>query len=349
MTKQLRVGFIGTGIFAKDTHLPAFQKKPNQYKPIAAFNRTKAKAEDFASAAGISSENVHDSLDEIISNPNVDFLDILLPVEYNLEVLTKAVEHKKPVIIEKPIAANIEQAKEIVKLDESTTVPIIIAEQWLYLNAITEINKRLPKIGEIVSFTYRATQPFERHGKYVNTSWRQKPKHIGGYLSDGGVHQLAVLTGVLGEVESVSALTKQLRPESGTVDTLFSTLKTKNGAIGTFIYGEKFGAVEKHGSFNIFGLNGSISLDFSDGKPKTLKLIVGPTGEEIQEEETIEVIESDPQGIDDEFEGAYQAIVQNDKSLIKSKPRVAFHHLAVIDAALKSAEKNGDHFKVEHP
>ena len=77
------------------------------------------------------------------------------------------------------------------------------------------------------------------------TGWRLKPEHIGGFLSDGGVHQLALLTEVLGDVESVSGLTQQLKEQSGTDDVLFSTLKTAKGAIGTFTYGSAFGATDK--------------------------------------------------------------------------------------------------------
>ena len=75
-------------------------------------------------------------------------------------------------------------------------------------------------------------------------------------LSDGGVHQLALLTEVLGDVESVSGLTQQLKEQSGTDDVLFSTLKTAKGAIGTFTYGSAFGATDKSTFFKIFGTNG---------------------------------------------------------------------------------------------
>ena len=95
------------------------------------------------------------------------------------------------------------------------------------------------------------------------TGWRLKPEHIGGFLSDGGVHQLALLTEVLGDVESVSGLTQQLKEQSGTDDVLFSTLKTAKGAIGTFTYGSAFGATDKSTFFKIFGTNGSATYDWS--------------------------------------------------------------------------------------
>lgn len=346
--KVLNVGVIGTGIFATDKHLPTYQAHSNHFKTTAAFNRTKAKAEQFALLAGIEASHVHDSVDAIIADPQVDFLDALLPVQYNLETIKKAVDHQKPIIVEKPIAHNLDDARKIVQLSRETEVPIAIAEQWSYFKAIDLIHERLDKIGPVVSFTYRSTGPFKTKNKYLATSWRQKPEHIGGYLSDGGVHQLALLTGALGPVKSISALTKQVRKESGDVDILFSTVKLDSDVIGTFTYGSAFGQAEKHGSLIIYGANGSITFDFSAGnKPRSLKTLVGSSAEDLQDEELLEFEEVD--GVAAEFENFYDAVTKGDKALIKATPEVAFHHLAIVAAALESSSKNGDSVEVERP
>ncbi len=69
----------------------------------------------------------------------------------------------------------------------------------------------LPKIGDIASFTTTLLEHGTTTTKYLATGWRLNPEHIGGFLSDSGVHQLALLTDVLGEVDTVSGFTKQLR------------------------------------------------------------------------------------------------------------------------------------------
>lgn len=350
MSSPLRVGFVGTGIFAKDVHLPLVQSSPEQFQASAAFNRTKAKAEEFAELASIPSSKVFESLDDLINSPEVDFIDALLPVEYNLETITKAVQAGKPIIIEKPIAATLDQAREIVKLTDTSDVPVAIAEQFLFFKAIDVIGEKLPLIGDIISFTYRSTGPFNTKNKYLNTSWRRNPNHIGGFLSDGGVHQLALLTEILGglKFESISALTKQVRQESGTDDILFSTVQAERGIIGTFTYGSAFGAVEKHGSLVIFGTKGSIIFDFSAGKPNTVTLQLGEDSDG-QDITVVQVNEDKPPGIEREFQDLHNAIVKKDKSLLKSSPRKNFHFLAIIDAALKSSKANGTAFKVEEP
>lgn len=347
--KILNVGIVGTGIFATEKHLPTYESLPQHFKPAAAFNRTKAKAEAFAKIAGISDEHVHDTVDDLIKDPNVDYLDVLLPVQYNFETVKKAIDGGKPVIIEKPIAATMADAKKIVQLDHETKLPILVAENWAYFKAVNFIKERLDKIGPVVSFTYRSTGPFNKTNKYLTTSWRQKPEHLGGFLSDGGVHQLALLTEVLGNVESISALTKQIRQESGDQDILFSTAKLESGVIGTFTYGSSFGAIEKHGSFIIYGLNGSITLEFSAKKPHSLRTLIGAYAETVESEDYFEFEEDSTFGVAPEFENFHEAVTKGDKCLIKVRPEKAFHHLAIVAAALESSKKNGDHVKVEKP
>ncbi|KAK6463915.1 hypothetical protein DFJ63DRAFT_311214 [Scheffersomyces coipomensis] len=341
----LNIAVVGTGIFATDAHLPAIQNIPN-LKVTAAYNRTKAKAEVFAKKSGAA--KVYDSLEEVFEDKDVDFVDALLPVQYNLDAVKLAVKHNKPIAFEKPIAANLTQAKEIVKISESTDLPILVLENFTYLKALTVIKDIIPKIGEVLSFTYRYTGPFNATNKYMSTPWRMSPEHVGGYLSDGGVHQLAVLTEVLGPVESVSALTKQVRELSGADDILFSTFKLKSGVIGTFTYGSAFGATDKTSTFTIYGTDGSIDYNFSPSLTNpTITYQTGSSNADLSEKTVIEIEENAT--IEEEFKNIAASVASKDKSVLNVPPRKAFHHFAIVVAAIESSKKNGTSVTVETP
>lgn len=345
MSAPLKVAIVGTGLFATSTHLPTLQKLENAV-PYSCYNRTKAKAEDFAAKAGIS--KVYDSLEEVFQDKDVDVVDVLLPVQYNVDAVKLAIKYGKPICLEKPIAANLDQAKEIVQLASETDLPISVLENWSYMNAIEILKTEvLPKIGDVISFTYRSTGAWNENNKYLTTSWRQNPQHIGGFLSDGGVHQLALLTGVLGPVDLISALTKQVRKASGDDDIVYSTVKLESGVIGTFTYGSAFGATDKSSTFIIMGTNGSVEFDFSPSLPK--KIVRYQTGDSAQSaspKQTIEIEGNDTSAA--EFSNFLDAVVKKDKSLILTKPSLAYHHLAIVGAALESA-KTGDFSKVSSP
>lgn len=344
----LNVGVIGTGIFATDRHLPSYQEMSDDFKVVAAFNRTKSKALKFAELAGLPEEKVYDDLKGIVNDPEVQMLDMLLPAQFNLDTVKHAIGAGKPILLEKPIAATMAQAREVVKLADSVDIPIGIAENWLYLPCIDVAKPLLEKIGPIVAFTHNSTGPFVTQNKYLSTSWRQNPEHIGGFLSDGGVHQLALVTELVGEIACVSALTRQVRKESGTVDIVFSTVEMKDSdIIGTFTYGSAFGATDKSVFLKIYGRNGTVVVELSDKKKPVVKVRYGSSAEECSAEEVHDVPLDDTFGVNAEFQNFREAVTKKDKKLFRSTPRVAFHHLACVAAFLESSDKNGDHVKVE--
>lgn len=341
----LNIGIVGTGIFATENHLPNVQSI-DSLKYVAAYNKTTERAEAFAEKANIDKDHVYGSLEELLKDESIDFVDALLPVQFNVDVIKKAVENQKPICIEKPIAANLDQAREIVKISRSTDLPIAVFEQWVFFNSIEKVKSILSKIGEVVSFTYRATGAWNANNKYLTTSWRQNPEHIGGFLSDGGVHQLALLTEILGNVDSVSGHTKQVREQSGADDILFSSMKLKSGVIGTFTYGSAFGATDKSTSLIIYGTNGSLVYDFSPSlKKPTITYQTGASSQEASEKIVVEIDEVN--ALKAEFENFAAAVQAKDKSLVKVPPAKAFHHLAIIAAALESSKNDGSAVKVE--
>lgn len=350
MSEVLNVGIVGTGIFAKERHLPSYQELSEKFKVVAAFNRTKSKAEEFAKLAGIANDKVYDNLDEILNDESVSYIDALLPVQFNADIVQKCIAAGKPIIMEKPIAATMEQARQIVKLSDSTELPVGVAENWLYLSCTDVVKSHLAEIGPIEAFTYNSTGPFVLHNKYLSTTWRQHPEHIGGFLSDGGVHQLALLTDILGEIESVSALTKQVRKQSGTDDIVFSTLKLRDSSvIGTFTYGSAFGSCEKSVFLKIYGLNGSILLNVSNKKNPYVEVTVGGSAEADAKTSRFEISQEDSFGVNSEFLNFREAVLNKEKHLLKSTPRKAFHHLACVAAFLKSSSENGNNVPVEQP
>lgn len=348
MAPVLNVGIIGTGIFARDRHLPSYEELSSDFKVVAAFNRTRSKALDFAKIAGISEDKVYDDLDGILADKDVSYVDALLPAQFNVATAEKAIAAGKPILLEKPIAATMQQAREMVKLSDSTDLPIGIAENWLYLGAIDVAKKYLPKIGPVIAFTHNSTGPFITDNKYLATTWRQNPEHIGGFLSDGGVHQLALVTHLVGNFDTVSARTTQVRKESGTDDVVFSTVKiVDSDVIGTFTYGSAFGATEKSVFLKIYGRNGSLEVQLSDKRNPLVKVQLGDSAETAGKVVEYSVDRDDSFGVNKEFLHFHEAVAKKDKNIYLGTPRAAFHHLACVAAFLESSAKNGDHVKVE--
>lgn len=341
----LNVAVIGTGIFAKETHLPTLKSLSNEFNVIGCYNRSVDKAEKFSQLASC---KVYKTVDELFEDPQVDVIDVLVPNQFNLSYVELAVKHKKHIIMEKPISATLEDSRKIYKLSkENPDIFIGVNENWLYLKAAEILKENLPKIGKVESFTYNSTGPFVSKNKY-GTAWRAHPQHIGGYLSDGGVHQLALLTEVLGPVGKISSLTKQIRKESGTDDTCFTTCQMKEGdnVIGTYTYSSAFGQTDKWTIFKIYGDNGSLFLNLSNKKKPYVELNVGPNAETADVKgEKIEFSETEFFGVEAEFKAMHDAITK--KNSYKGSVESCGHHLFIVGAILESSSKGGSMINVE--
>ena len=341
----LNVAVIGTGIFATDTHLPVLQSLNKEFKVTACYNRSVEKAEKFSKLANC---KIYTDVEELFKDSEIDVVDVLVPNQFNLTYVELAVKYKKNIIMEKPVSATLEGCKKIYKLaQENPDIFIGVNENWLYLKAADLLKENLSKIGNIESFTYNSTGPFVSHNKY-GTAWRAHPEHIGGYLSDGGVHQLALLTEVLGPIAKLSSLTKHIRKESGTDDTCFSTVQMKQGnnVIGTYTYSSAFGQTDKWVIFKIYGDNGSLFLNLSNKSKPYIELNVGPNAETVvTKNEIIEFSETNHFGVESEFKAMHDAIVNN--KAYRGSVQTCGHHLFIVGAILESSSKGGAMINVE--
>lgn len=62
---------------------------------------------------------------------------------------------------------------------------------------------------------------------------RKEPEYQGGFLLDGGVHHMAAIRLVLGEVQEVTGHVAQLQEHLPPADTLLATCKLKSGTLLT--------------------------------------------------------------------------------------------------------------------
>jgi predicted dehydrogenase len=144
-------------------------------------------------------------------------------------------------------------------------------------------------------------------------------------MLDAGVHNIAALRMLFGEIKSVAAFTESINPKIGKPDTMSAQMIFSSGI--KVIY-NLFFTVKHHweNKLLVFGDKGTIE---ANDDMISLKLNVN----------TPQIIDgSDFGGYDDEFMDFYNAIVNRKK--VKSTFIDGYKDMEVVFAALKSAEKN---------
>ena len=295
--RKVGLGFIGCGICARDLHYPALKQIPELFEIINVCSRTEAKAKAFAELTG--AKRYCTDVDTLLDDPDVEAVMINYPFEQNLELTRKALEKGKHVIVEKPMAKDMEQADEMVEMEAETSLVTMIAEGNHYRRSVIDARKLIDegKIGRPTAILVRLFDHFKRDAKWLTEShWRLEC--TGGVMLDRDVHWFATIRELMGEVKSAIGYQTLLRDDIGPVDQVSLYMKFENGATGTFIDVASVEGLHEN-SFTIIGTEGTMIIN--GFRKITVKNI---RGEDIIKEYP----EGDGGGYVEEFQDFHKAI-----------------------------------------
>ncbi|MGB5632620.1 MAG: Gfo/Idh/MocA family oxidoreductase [Waterburya sp.] len=130
-TNQVGVAVVGTG-FGQKIHIPGFQNHPRT-EVVAVYNRNLNKAKSIADENKI--YYAYSDLDKILSLPEVDAVSISTPPFLHYEMGKKVLEAKKHLLLEKPMAMNASQVRELYHLAQAQGVVAIADFEFRYVPA----------------------------------------------------------------------------------------------------------------------------------------------------------------------------------------------------------------------
>jgi predicted dehydrogenase len=197
---RLRWGIIGAGFIA-GKFVNAVTKH-TQSDVVAVGSRSRERGTAFATANGIAT--VHEGYEGLVLDPSVDVVYIATPHSHHRDHALLAIAAGKPVLIEKPIARNAQEAREIAAAARAAGVFAMEAMWTRFLPHMVEMRSALAagEIGEVlhVHAEHGQSFPFDANHRLYN------PLLAGGALLDLGVYPLALVQDVLGVPERVLAL-----------------------------------------------------------------------------------------------------------------------------------------------
>lgn len=230
----LRLGLLGTGVAAWRLYKSAFEGSSRRLELVACSNRTRSKAEKYAKATGFS--RVEDSAEALFSAPDVDAVLISLPIDVQPTYVLAALRAGKAVLSEKPIAANVAQAKQLMSDASASSIPWMVGENYAFMSHVRKLQALVAAnaFGNIRLIEARQVNRMDASNPYFNTEWRAAPKHVGGFVVDGGVHIAHVIHRCFGRVRVEAALQASFDPQLPPMDTALALLRFESGAVGTW-------------------------------------------------------------------------------------------------------------------
>jgi len=200
LAPEQRIGFaiIGLGRLTLGQILPAFADC--QYaRPVAVVSGSPEKARVVAAQYGIPGEAVYgyEHIERLADNPEVQAVYIVTPNGLHLEHVRAAARAGKHVLCEKPMAANSQQARQMIQACSEAGVRLMVAYRCQY-EPFNQAAAHLVRSGELGRV--RVIEATNTQAQGPGGQWRLNAELAGGgALPDIGLYCLNGVRAMLGE------------------------------------------------------------------------------------------------------------------------------------------------------
>jgi len=339
----VKVGIVGLGRWAKV--LTRAAAKSDQLKIVAGYSRSAEKRHAFQAEMKVPSAP---SMEEILADPSIEGVILTVPNEQHLPMAELVAKAKKHVYTEKPIASSLAEGLQIADLEKKYGITVTVGHSARLMGGIRKIREAIDK-GELGRLAFiEANFSNNRALELTPKTWRwYKDKAPGGPLSQLAIHMFDVLHYLGGEVLEASSMASKLSPVGAEVDdqsmTLVKFADDKIGYVGSCWTSPGIFSVRVFGSTAL--MHYEIDFDTWDTPDQlhhksTLYIQRGKEGYAKREE--LKVPESDM------FRAELEMFAESCRSG-KSNELSAYNGnvaLAIVYAALKSMEENGQRIRI---
>jgi len=240
--RPIRLGVIGTGLGAS-LHFAALARLP-QFDLVALCSRRHERAV----AAAIDHNVPHQTTDyrELVRDPAVEAVVVAAPPHLHHPMAIAALEAGKHVLCEKPMARNLAEARDMVRIADRAGVVAMVNHQLRFLPVRARIKELIdegylgePHAASVVVHRSSLNDPYGRP-----FGWLMEQEKAGGMLGAVGSHHVDALRWWFGDVKAVAGATstmikrRRLPDSSATAkvdadDNFAILLRFAGGALGT--------------------------------------------------------------------------------------------------------------------
>ena len=279
MERHIRIGLCGFGFMGK-THLYAVRNLPFFYGenlPFTAEVTTVCTTRPETAKAACAEFGIPRfcTEEEMLSDPDIDVIDICSPNPCHYDTICKALAAGKHVLCEKPLTVTAEEADRVTALADASGLVCGVVFNNRFLSPVMRAKQLIDegRLGRILSFDFSylhnsCIDPERRVG------WKQTAAAGGGTLADLGPHVIDLCHYLCGKMDWISgrsqiAFPTHLTKDGGTWQTdadeaFYMLCGNTDGACGKITVSKLTQGANDELSFIINGTDGSVRFDLME-------------------------------------------------------------------------------------
>jgi predicted dehydrogenase len=233
LISMINVAIIGTGSISQQ-HIEGFLQFPDRCRIVALADIYPDKAEEKKNRYNLTDAVIYNDYKEAVLRRDIDLADICTPPFVHAETSIFCLNAGKHVLVEKPMAASLEECDAMLKAQKESGKLLSVVAQNRFLTGYMNLKKTLDSglAGEIVHA--QADSFWWRGLSYYDLWWRGTwEKEGGGCTLNHAVHHIDLMLWMMGLPEEVQAVFSNTSHNNAEVEDLsIALLKYKSGALG---------------------------------------------------------------------------------------------------------------------
>ncbi|KAJ1311049.1 hypothetical protein OPQ81_009554 [Rhizoctonia solani] len=220
MTQPIKTGVIGVGSSAVTFHVPFLLALSKLFVVHSVLERKatedqKKNGGTIGTKFSIPGVRVVNTLEEFLADPELQLVIITTPNETHYSFAKAALEAKKHVLLEKPVAPTYAEAKELDAMAKSQGVVLSAFQNRRWDSDFLTLKRLISegKLGDLVEFESR----FDRYRPSPRTTafWREAAGPGAGHTFDLGPHLIDQVLQLFGRPNRLTAFIQNLRGFGG--------------------------------------------------------------------------------------------------------------------------------------
>lgn len=266
---EIKWGIIGCGDVTEVKSGPAFNKVAGS-RLLAVMRRDREKLLDYAERHGV--PRTHVSADDLINDPEIDAIYVATPPGSHREYALKIASANKHCCLEKPMALNFAECKEIAAAFEGKEAQLFVAYYRRSLPRFNQVKAWIDngEIGAIRHINWSYFRPPSAADLSPEYDWRTDPAVAGGgHFVDLACHGLDLFIHLAGDIRDASGIAVNQQALYEAEDAVSACWVFDSGATGAGFW--NFGASEYGDEVVIYGNRGSIRFSVFADRPLVLE------------------------------------------------------------------------------
>jgi len=227
---MIRVAILGAGVGRE--HLDGYRQLTEQFTVSVLCDLNSDRAQKVANVD--SAIRVISDIALVLSDPQIDLVDVCLPPHLHASVVIDALEAGKHVICEKPIGrslAEVQKIGEAVERARGLFFPVFQYRYGLAMNQLMALRSAGLTGHALVA---SAETHWDRDSEYYSVAWRGTwSGEVGGAVLGHAIHCHDLICHILGPVSEVSAFTDTRVNDIEVEDCAAINLRMNSGALVT--------------------------------------------------------------------------------------------------------------------